>query len=122
MKYIPILLFIATALLLQGCDFLGEEATDGIVCTLEARPALLVNIQSDSPEPTIIAVTAREGTYADSSTFSLTSSGRASLAHERAGTYVVTIERSGNEVWRRSGVGVQQGICHVKTITLDAVL
>lgn len=76
-------------------------------------------------------VIAREGAYADSARWAggVPAPGpvparppRFGLAEERPGTYDVTVERPGYRVWQRTGVRVLRDECHVKTVSLTALL
>ena len=43
----------------------------------------------------------------------------AEAAHERRGTFEVTVRVPGHHAWRRSGIRVRQGVCHVEGVTLE---
>lgn len=109
---------------------------DPTVCTLEARPAIQVEVMdSISGEPVRgpVRVVARDGsaTYefdsqhvflppmADPDTVVF---GPFYLAHEQPGTYEVTVEAQGYRLWQRIGVRVREGECHVQTAELTALL
>jgi hypothetical protein len=44
------------------------------------------------------------------------------LAHEREGSYTVTVDAVGYSPWSRSGIPVIDGGCHVRTVRLTARL
>ena len=96
---------------------------DLVICTLNFEPAVVVEIH-DSITGTPLAQEARgavrEGTFIDSLRPRTSSSLQA--AGERPGTYVVTVVHSGYADWLRTGVQVQDGVCHVQTVTLQALL
>lgn len=109
------------ALLLAGCnDFSGP-----IVCTTEAVPAIELtaqNAESGDPVADALAVAA-EGTFADSmQTRMFGGEALAHLALERSGTYEVSVEKDGFLTWEESGVEVDEGVCHVETVSLAARL
>jgi hypothetical protein len=69
---------------------------------------------------------AREGVFADSMSLP---ANRADLdafslhaAGERAGTYAVTIQKSGYRDWTRTNVQVAKDACHVTTVSLTALM
>ena len=102
-----------------GCNLLTEPA-----CDLRALPAIVVTVR-DSVTGTPLAggarVIARDGAFADT-----VESGNGAdayhPAHERAGTYEVTVEQPGYRLWSRSGVRVRRGECHVNSVRLTALL
>lgn len=105
--------------LLEGC---GLSTTDPVVCTLEVRPGIVVEVRdgfTGDPLADSATLTLRDGTYVETvkeSFDGLTLAG----AHERAGTYDVRVDRSGYVPWRTAGVEVAAGICHVETVELQA--
>lgn len=115
-------LFLIPAFMLAACD--GSNNGDGPACTLEARPAISVTVQIDGggvPEDGTLEAIAREGSFEDSQPVA---GGAASLAHERAGTYVVeVVEVDGSGVlWTQSDVVVTEDQCHVTTVHLTALV
>ena len=112
----------------------GALACDSAVgpgaCTAIALPALDVTVLDSLTEAPLASgarVIARDGAYADTSvTAPAGSSGPElavqGLAYERAGRYSVTVERAGYQPWRRDGVVVRRGSCHVETVRLTALL
>jgi hypothetical protein len=110
-----------------GCRAVFGGGDD--VCLTYAAPAITVEIlDSASRTPVVGAgtlVIAREGAYADSvrtGPGDPATTPRPALAHERAGTYEVTVERDGFRPWRRAGVRVTRDECHVRTVALIALL
>jgi hypothetical protein len=63
------------------------------------------------------------GTYRDSVTAPETQPVPTDIrgAHERPGTYRVTVKKNGYGDWRASAV-VRDGVCHVQTVDLTALL
>lgn len=95
MKYVVLIWLLGFG----GCLVDSEP----IVCTMEARPAVTVQVTTTSGAGEESAlVVARDGAYADSA--EVYEGGRATLAHERRGTYTVTVEKDGYETWRRENV------------------
>jgi hypothetical protein len=66
---------------------------------------------------------AREGAYVDSARmYGDVPVETVGLAEERAGTYEVSVERTGYRSWHRAGVRVTADECHVRTVSLTARL
>jgi len=103
---------------LSSCDALGSPS----VCTLEARPGIVVEVRDSltgAPAASGALAIARDGLFAD------TLRGldlRVAGAHERPGTYGVSVTKSGYRDWSGAGVRVTSGECHVHTVTLEARL
>jgi hypothetical protein len=95
-------------------------------CDLEARPALRVNVtDARSGAPDSASVTARDADFVETVTlrrYGEATALEAQLAHERAGTYTVTVDAPGYNAYSRSGLRVRGGTCHVRTVELDAAL
>jgi hypothetical protein len=77
------------------------QSRPGVVCTREARPALQVTIADSRGQPfpatANVRVIARDGAYADTAMVAPGQSGTASfgLAHERPGTYTLSVRVPG---------------------------
>jgi hypothetical protein len=96
----------------------------GVICTMEARAGLNVEIfdsVSGAPAADGARVLAVAPAIRDSATGSGNSS-TVSLAYERAGTYTVTVSRSGYRTWSRLNVEVTRDQCHVIPVRLTARL
>lgn len=99
----------------------------GVMCTMEARPALMVTLQDENGIPLSslqgARVIARMGLYADTSAV-LPASGMSSfsLAHERAGRFEVEVSAPGYAMSVLTGVTVEKTAdgCHVVTRQLTA--
>jgi hypothetical protein len=99
------------------------------VCTQEVRPGLAVYVRNSSTSAGIASgasLVAQDGTYKDSVA---APANRADLdnsplfaAAERAGTYQVTVTKTGFVTWTQSNVRVTADRCHVNTVTLTALL
>jgi hypothetical protein len=99
------------------------RSNDVVACTREAVPGINISSVTDSLSGADISsgvrAVFRDGSYADTARVD-----RAPLsgAYERAGTYSVTVDRSGYQMWSRQSVVVTRGICHVNTAQLAAKL
>lgn len=104
---------------LLGCS----EAAIGVNCTDEARPGLVVTVRDSVTTATLSGaqVVARTATTADTSRGDLPN-GAYALAYETPGTYEVTVEKAGYRLWMRGNVRVTRDECHVKTVSLTALL
>jgi hypothetical protein len=99
------------------------------VCTQEFRPGIAVYVNDSLTNAGIASgasLVVREGTYKDSVA---APNGRPDLdnsplfaAGERAGTYQVTVTKTGYAGWVKSNVRVTANECHVNTVTLTALL
>jgi hypothetical protein len=99
------------------------------VCTLEVRPAVAVYVKNSATGAGIASgasLVVRDGNYQDSVA---APNNRPDLdnsplnaAAERAGTYQVTVTKTGFAAWMQSNVGVTANECHVNTVTLTALL
>lgn len=99
------------------------------ICTQEFRPGLTVLVKDAVTNAGIASgatLVVREGIFTDSFTMP---GGRPDLndfmlpaAGERAGTYEVSVSKPGYATWVQSNVRVTQGVCHVITVTLTALL
>lgn len=119
---------LAVFFLMAGACNSSPGGPDGGVCTLEARPAITVFVR-DSVSGAHVArgsvATATSGTFSDMATYpagAVQDDLPLSLAHERAGTYTVTVTKPGYSEWRTTGVRVTRDECHVVTETLTARL
>ena len=124
MKPLAILLLLTTLLVVGACDTQGE-----IICTLEARPGLAIEVREAAT-----GAPAVEGTFA----FLLDGEYTETLegppiglgtdpptlygAYERAGTYHISVVKVGFKTWQARDVKVDADECHVKTVRLEAQL
>lgn len=94
----------------------------GTVCTDEARPGIMVTVRDSVTTASVsrARVVARTATIADTSEES--PNGVYPLVYEKAGTYTVTVEQAGYRTWTRANVEVTRDECHVKTVSLTALL
>ena len=124
MRYPFIRLSCSTILpLVSACT----SPTD-VACTNIAVPAINVVVRdsvSGSFGSDGATATAVDGSFADTNGLP---AGYAqpetpiSLAHEREGSYAVTVNKTGYKPWTASAVRVTRDRCHVRTVTLNARL
>ena len=97
----------------------------GVACTTEARAAVSVEVR-DSITHALAGrgarIVAQDGAYADTAKYSSNFDGPYGLAHERAGTYAVSVEQAGYQRWLRTGIRVTRDECHPRTVSLIARL
>ena len=101
-----------------------DAITGGQICTTEARPAVSVDVRDSTtgaPAVRNAIIVASLGAFADTASSSIFD-GPYGLAHERPGTYTVTVQKQGYRQWSLSGVRVTKGECHVRTASLVARL
>jgi hypothetical protein len=94
-------------------------------CTFQAVPPVSVDVR-DSVTNALAGrgarIIARDGAFADTADFSDSYDGPYGLAHERPGTYTVTVEQQPYRLWSRAGVRVIRDECHVSTESITARL
>lgn len=124
-RYVATTMILA-ALLGTGCTLLTDG---GHLCTANIVAGLNVTVRDSV---TGIAagrgamVTAQDGAHSETLIFlgaviptdSLSFMG----AYERAGTYRITVAKTGYQAWTRDGVRVLDGDCHVQPATVDVRL
>jgi starvation-inducible outer membrane lipoprotein len=113
------LLVFACTLASSACKLVPDA------CTTEAAPAVSVTVHDSATNALVgrgARIIARNGGFADTADFSNEYDGPYGLAHERTGSYDVTVEQQGYRVWSRSGVNVTRGECHVRTASITARL
>ena len=112
-------LSLLSTLVASGCGL------PSVACTMEAAAAVSVDVR-DSVTNALVGrgatIVARDGAYADTADIAGFFDGPYGLAHERAGTYVVTVEQQGYRPWSRSGINVTRGQCHVRGVSITARL
>jgi hypothetical protein len=101
---------------------------EDVICTLEARPGILVSPRDSITGEVLLAGTrafAREGSFTDSVRVPDHWKGRVEflpLTDERAGVYEVGIDAPGYRAWRATDIRVERDACHVTTVRLTARL
>jgi hypothetical protein len=101
-----------------------------LVCTEEARPALMVGLADSLSGVTTgftnVTILATDGAFADSVVMPVYPgspyNGPVALAYERRGTYTVSVRADGYATWIKPGVVVAGDQCHVTTVSLTARL
>lgn len=113
---------VVCVLLFAGCSAL--ESSDTLICTDELVPGLRVSVEHVEGRTITgeVRIVARDGDYADTSRVNLAERSYGHLAHERPGTYLVTVDKEGYRTWRKSDVSVSADECHVLTRDLTARL
>lgn len=112
---------VALMPLLAACP---QNPLEDTVCTMEARSAITVELRDARTGAALTGpatLVVRDGAFVETAEFpaELSSIG---VAHERAGVYVVTVEKAGYRDWTRADVAVKSDECHVKTAVLRADL
>ncbi|HET7553937.1 MAG TPA: carboxypeptidase-like regulatory domain-containing protein [Gemmatimonadaceae bacterium] len=113
-------LIVAAATMSIGCS-----AFDPLVCTTEARAAITVEVLdsvTNAPVGEGATITATNGASVYSAITYDDYPGPYQLAHEKAGEFEVTVQKSGYARWSRDGVRVTRDECHVHTVQLTALL
>ena len=117
------LVLLAGGVFAVGCS--AADTAGVIACTKEARAGITVDVR-DSVSNALVGrnalIIAREGAVADTSTDTPISDGPFSLVFERAGTYTVSVTKTGYQPWTKAGVQVTNGTCHVNAVALTAKL
>jgi hypothetical protein len=121
-------LVTAAAVLAVACEGLSE-----INCTQSIEPAIVVEVrhaETGAPAAADVAGAVRDGSYVDSLTVSgwegptvgAESAVEMSAAPERPGRYSMELMKPGFVAWSMEDVIVEDGICHVQTVHLRALL
>ncbi len=117
--------FLAALFMVGACDTQEES----VFCTLEARPGLEIQIRdatTGAPAVDGALVLLVDGDYSE--TLEGPPAGEMSEppslfgAYERAGTYDITIGKTGFKPWLARGIEVEADECHVITVEVDARL
>ena len=127
MRFVSVLFVVmAAAALVAGCDTLSGLTSGD--CTTILIPALSVRAVDSLNGTSVIGgatVRATDGTFVDSAVVPMDRPDLdqgVPLAYERAGTYQVSVLRSGYRTWTQSDVRVRKTTCHVETAKLVARL
>ena len=117
--------FLTLSLLaIAACGGRGEsEEPDqpDVVCTMEARSALLVTVLDAHTGVRVHGATVR-ATTVDHAENLAEFDGQYSGAHERAGTYTVVVSHPDYQQWQRAGIVVERDECHVISEQVEARL
>lgn len=103
------------------------ESPSGKICTAQFVYGLNVSVRDSATGADLSSgstVVVRDGNFVDSLTTPYPGSpyGIFSSAGERAGTYSVTVRRAGYRTWTRTGVAVTADECHVRPMSVIALL
>ena len=116
---------ICATLLLSACG--GDSTNDGVVCTLELRPGITIEVLDATAAAASCGAQAviTEGVYsetAQNTTIPCVDTVRLMGAFERRGTYNVTVSKPGFQPAVFNNVVVTADVCHVVTVNLTAQL
>ncbi|MGH7638748.1 MAG: carboxypeptidase-like regulatory domain-containing protein, partial [Gemmatimonadaceae bacterium] len=98
-----------------GSVIAGCRAQEPFVCTDILVPGIVVDVRdsiSDAYVGPQARIAATSGGYLNV-VVTQDDDGPYALAHERPGTYTVTVDKTGYTQWRRAGVHVTADECHV---------
>lgn len=111
-----------STVLLFSATLISCSSPSGPVCTAHLAPGIVVTVENGITGDTVTGAlaVAKDGSFVDSTRSDV--AGVAGLAHERPGTYEVTVQKDGFSTWTKSSVQVEDRECHVKTVRLNAVL
>lgn len=114
----------------SGGNSQNPLADEGLVCTTDVRPGIVVEIR-DGSSGAPIAETAdgeaidMDGTELELEPYSFNGDGEMTAratAYERPGRYRVNVRHNGYANWTAEDVTVEAGACHVTMTTLQADL
>jgi len=105
----------------------SQPPSEPVVCTALYAYGITVTVVdslSGAPVGAGATVIATDGAYADTVTHHAGSANDFPFgtAGERAGTYAVTVLKSGYDAWTRSGITVTRNVCHVNGVAITAKL
>ena len=84
---------------------------------------LFIVDSTDGPFRAPVTTTLRDGPFSQTIAFPATYGlDHRYLAYERAGTYSITLDAPGYKTWRRDNVVVARGDCHVKPVSVTALM
>ena len=116
-------IILAALVLSAACTGREEpaEPAPGVICTREARSALMVTVLDASSGARVTGANVRATTVDFSEELS-EFDGVYSGAYERAGTYTIVVSHPDYQQWQRTGVVVGEDECHVITEQVEARL
>ncbi len=103
----------------------AAEPTIAPSCTMNSIPGIRLFIVDsiDGPFRGPVNTTLRDGPFSETIAFPATYGlDHRFLAYERPGTYSITLEAPGYKPWRRDNVVVTGDRCHVKTVSVTALM
>lgn len=116
-----LILGCALALGMAGC---ATDPTD-TSCSHKIYFGLTVTVRdslTNLPITKGATVVARDGAYQETLLAVFPLDGFFAGADERAGTYQITVTKTGYQTWVRNGVRVVRGVCHVTPVQVEALL
>lgn len=119
-KFVRAVVIAVGAVAASACDVITGPA-----CTLEMRPGIAMDIRdsvTNAPAGVGARVITRDGEFADTASVLGETGWSGGLADERPGTYTVTVEKDGYRPWTRNGIRVTKDACHVRTVSVTALL
>jgi len=96
-----------------------------VSCTMNEIAGIVLFIvdSTDGPFRAPVTTTLRDGPFSQTIAFPATYGlDHRYLAYERAGTYSITLDAPGYKTWRRDNVVVARGDCHVKPVSVTALM
>lgn len=123
---------IPIAILLVAASACSHESTDPdvvVTCDASLRSGINIAVVDSLTGAGLLAgatIRAVDGPFRDSLIIAANRADLNSVAlglvWERAGTYVVSVQRVGYQTWTRSNIEVTRGTCHVLPVNLTARL
>ena len=122
MKKLFLLLCCTPLLLATTC----ESDDDQIICTTQAVAGLnvtVINSQTNAPITEDVTVSAQDGNYQETLEYFPGGEFVFSGAYERAGTYFITVTKTGFQPFNSQAITVTRDECHVipEQITVNLV-
>jgi hypothetical protein len=120
-------LLVCAALLLSACG--GDSTDEGVACTMELRPGIMVNVVDDATgaaascgAQAVITAVGYSEIVENPAGPSCPESFALRGAAERPGTYTVTVSKPLYHDATLGPITVTAGVCHVNTVTVTARL
>lgn len=113
---------------ITACTELPQTAAEPSIapsCTMSEIPGIRLFIVDslDGPFRGPVTTTLRDGAFSQTIAFPATYGlDHRFLAYERPGTYSITLEAPGYKTWRRENIVVTPQGCHVKTVSVTALM
>ena len=100
---------------------LQATGTLTLACTMEARAGITLTLVDSTTGvplsgPGDMRLMVTDGMYRDSLRTVVALVGFWGAAYERVGTYTATVDAEGYLPWRRDGIVVTRGLCHVRPV------
>lgn len=106
---------------------LQATGTLTLACTMEARAGITLTLVDSTTGvplsgPGDMRLMVTDGMYRDSLRTVVALIGFWGGAYERVGTYTATVDADGYQPWRKDGIVVTRGLCHVRPVSVTARL